>query len=450
VDDITRRLADYAAGLRFEELSSEVLDSTRQRIVDTLAAGLAGRSSEQTSIGRRLAQGAAPARYPGRILSWDERATAESATFVNTTMIRNVELNDSIEGGHPSDMLGALLALAEAAQADGRRLVTAMVVAYEIFMRLNEATRLRRKGWDQGYCIGLGAAAGLGSLLRLPTDRIAEGLAITSVANVPMRATRAGRLSLWKGAATAYAVRNATFGMLLAAEGMTGPDRPFEGRHGLWEQITQPFELDAFGGRGGDFRMPVVRQKYWPVEGGAQASVWAAKELRARVDPKDVAEITITLPWHAWHEIASEPEKWDPKTRETADHSLAYIFARALVDDGISIASFEPKAYLDPSLRPLMAKIKGRTDEPVDSPPTDEIAVHVVAKTAGGETHTIEIVNPVGHPDNPMKPSDTTAKFEGIARPLYGEQRTQELLRQWWAISDAPSLTPALDLLDLS
>jgi 2-methylcitrate dehydratase len=448
MDELTRRLAEYAASLSFDELSAEVVRSAQQRIVDTLAAAIAGRDSPQTTIGRRLASGVVPVHYAGRILLWNERSLADSAAFVNTTMIRNVELNDAIEGGHPSDMLGALLALVEAAAADGRRLLTALVVAYEVFMRINEATRLRRRGWDQGYAIGLGTAAGVGSLLRLSTEKIADGIAITSVGNVPMRATRAGKLSLWKGAASAYAVRNAVFGVLLAADGMTGPDQPIEGRHGLWDQITGPFELGDLGGRGGDFRMLAVRQKYWPVEGGAQGMVWAAQELRALVNLDDIQEIIVTLPWPAWHEIASEPEKWDPKTRETADHSLPYILSRALVNGAIDVAAFEPSAYLDPSLRPLMAKIKGRTDETIDSQTDPEISTRLVATTILGQTHTIEIVNAVGHPLNPMQDADTTAKFDGIAQPVYGPRRTRELLTHWWEVANAETLTPALDLLD--
>ncbi len=83
-----------------------------------------------------------------------------------------------------------------------------------------------------------------------------------------MRATRAGKLYVVvEGAATGLrAVRNAVFATLLAADGMTGPEAPFEGRHGLWEQVTGPFELDPFGVDGGAWKFPWIRLKYWPVE----------------------------------------------------------------------------------------------------------------------------------------------------------------------------------------
>jgi 2-methylcitrate dehydratase len=447
MDELTHRLAEYASSLTFEELPTNVVQNAQQRLVDSVAAAIAGRNSPQASIAHKLADGFPPAHWPGRLLLSGARSVADTAAFANTCLIRNVELNDAIEGGHPSDMLGALLALAETVQADGRRLLVAMVVAYEVFMRINEATRLRRRGWDQGYAIGLGTAAGLGSLLQLSAEQTGHAIAITSVGNVPMRNTRAGKLSLWKGAASAYSVRNATFGVLLAAEGMTGPDRPFDGRHGLWDQITGPFEVGPFGGRGGDFRMLSVRQKYWPVEGGAQAVVAAAIELRSRLSSDEVQEIVVTLPWAAWHEIASEPEKWDPQTRETADHSLPYIVARALVDGTMEVASFEPSAYLEPALRPLMNKIKGVTDETIDKQGDQPVAARVVATSVDGRSHTIEIASALGDPDNPMSQADTSAKFERVAQPVYGNQRTAELLEAWWNVVAAPSLTPLLDLL---
>lgn len=249
MDNLTRQIADYAARARFEDLPADAVTATTLRVVDSLACAVAAYGSEQAEIGRRLALGAKPERYPGRMLGYGERSTAEAATFVNTCLIRNLDFNDQYPSGHPSDCLGALFALAEAAGAGGAQLLNSAVVAYELFIRLNDPTNLRDMGWDQGFIVGVSTAAAAGTLLGLTANQIAEGVAITAVANVPMRNTRAGELSLWKGAATGYATRNGVFGALLAAEGMTGPDRPFEGRHGLWDLLTGPFELAPFPGR---------------------------------------------------------------------------------------------------------------------------------------------------------------------------------------------------------
>ncbi len=449
MDNLTRQIAEYAAGLRFDELPAEVVHSAAQRVVDTLACAIAAYTCEPAEMGRRLARGAAPERYPGRILGFPERSTAEAAAFVNTCMIRNLDWNDQYPGGHPSDCLGALLALAEAHGVDGRRLITSMVVAYELFVRLSDATHLREKGWDQGFAIGISTAAAVGNLLGLSADQVGEAVAITAVANIPMRNTRAGELSLWKGAATGYATRNGLFGALLGAEGMTGPDRPFEGRHGLWDLITGPFELEPFGGRGGPFRTPEVQLKYWPVEYNAQLVVWAALELRGRVSPEQIASIDVGTYAFTVSEIGSDPEKWDPLTRETADHSLPYILARTLVAGTMDLAAFEEPAYRDPALRPLMQKITVRKDEAIQAIYPEVVAIKLDVATTSGERFVLDLRDPLGHTRHPMGDEDINAKFLGVAEAVLGPDRARAALSRWWGLEHLTDLAEALSLLEV-
>jgi 2-methylcitrate dehydratase len=172
VDEMTREIADFAAPLRFAALPDAVVEAASRYLLDSLACAIAAYHCVPAQIGRRLAEGTAPRRYAGRILGMGERASAETAAFTNTAMIRHYDWNDQYPGGHPSDCLGAFLAIAEAAGADGRDLVAALAVAYELFIRLNDATRLRLKGWDQGLVIGICTAAGVGHLLRLATRQL--------------------------------------------------------------------------------------------------------------------------------------------------------------------------------------------------------------------------------------------------------------------------------------
>ena len=453
MDGLTTQIADFAHRLTFDDIPADIVRAAKLRILDTVGCAVGGRDCEAAVIARRLVQGAAPSHYAGRVLGFATRTTAESAAFANTTMIRFLDFNDAHHAGHPSDMLGALLALAETVGADGRHLLTSLVVGYEVTLRIITATQLREKGWDQGVANGIGAAAALGHLLRLPKERIGHAVSITTVANVPMRASRAGQLSHWKGAATAFAGRNATFATLLAAEGMTSPDRPFEGRHGLWEQITGPFDVAPLPDRGGAYLMPNSKLKYWPVEGNAQAAVWAALELREAMAAEDIADIDIATYWHAWHEIASEPEKWDPKTRETADHSMPYVFARALVDGTISPASFLPASYLDPSLRPLMAKIRVHEDEEIERiyrsgyPYTYVMRVNATARD--GRKKFIEIVNPRGVPQTPMTETDIQAKFLRQSEPVLGVGKASAAGEAWFGIDTAKDLSQAMGSLEV-
>jgi 2-methylcitrate dehydratase len=451
MDNLTRQIADFAAELSYKDLPEAVVAAATRFLVDGLACGIAAYDCESAKIGLRLARGTAPERYPGRLLLHGERSTAESAAFVNTAMIRDLDFNDQYPGGHPSDCLGAFLAIAESAGADGGRLLAATVIAYELFVRISDSTGLRYKGWDQGFAIGICTVAGVGYLLRLSPQQIAQAVAIITVANIPMRNTRAGELSLWKGAATAFATRNGVFAALLAREGMTGPDRPFEGKHGLWDLITEPFEFEPLPTAGGPYRSPDVQLKAWPVEYNAQLPVWAARELGAKVDWREIADIEIGTYTFAYTEIGSEPEKWDPKSRETADHSMPYIFAKVLVDGTISVSAFDESAYRDPAIRPLMNKIHIHLDNEVNSLYPSVVAMKVKATTRDGRTISIFPRDPLGHTNNPMKDQDVRDKFTRTVEPVYGKEKTVLVLDRWWNIKDATSdeMREALVLLDV-
>jgi len=217
MDFILESLTDFATDLQFSDLPANAVNAGKERMLDALGCALGAFDCETSAIGRNLAGAAARPELAGRYIGEPNQAAADAAAFVNACMIRDLDFNDTYPGGHPSDALGALFSVAPLRGVSGERLITATVVAYEIFIRIQMKALLREKGWDQGFGIGVGAAAGLCNLLGLDRAATQHAIAITAVGNMPMRATRAGQLSLWKGAATAYAVRNAVFGVQLAA-----------------------------------------------------------------------------------------------------------------------------------------------------------------------------------------------------------------------------------------
>ncbi len=449
MDVITQRLADYASSARYDDLSDISVHAAVQRLIDSLGCAVGAHDCEPARIGRRLANGQTAGKFAGRVLCFGDRLPAEAATFINSAMIRNFDFNDRYPGGHPSDCLGALLALAGAMRVDGKSFLASMIVIYEIFARLSDATMLSRRGWDQGYAIGIATAAGVSNLLKLSSEVTAHAVGIAATSNLPLRVTRSGELTPWKNVATAYAARNGMFAALLAAEGMSGPGSAFEGRNGLWEKVTGPFELAPFPNLGGEYLTPRVQLKYWPIETNGQAAVWAALELRSRVDPMKLEAIDVFASKFTWFEIGSEPEKWDPQTRETADHSLPYIFARALVDGPIRVSSFEDEAVRDPALRPLMQKIKVIPDDAIEALLPQKTLIRVAAKTEDGTSHVVEIANPLGHPDNPMQDSHIEEKFLALAEPVLGD-RARAALRDWWRVQDAADVGDLIQLLDLA
>ncbi len=452
MDRLTGQIANFANRLNFDDLGGDITHVATQHLIDALGCALGAHDCEPAEIARRLAAGQTAGKFAGRTLFEDVILPLEIAGFINATMIRNFDFNDRFPGGHPSDGLGAHLALAGAGGIDGKRFLAAMVVTYEIFIRLSESSKMRTLGWDQGFAVALSATAGICNLLGLTVEQTANAIGMTATATVPLRVTRSGELTPWKNVATAFAARNGVFAATLAAEGMVGPGNAFEGRAGLFDNITGPFDLAPFPTEGGDFHMPRVLLKYWPLETNGQPAVWAALAMREKVNPHNIdsiVSIELLCDEFTRFEIGSEPEKWDPQTRETADHSLPYIFARALVDGPLNVASFDEAQVQDAALRPLMQKITVTTDPAIEALVPDTMVVRAIACTSDGATHEVEIVNPLGHPENPMQDADIEQKFRAQGEPVIGADRCGAVLDAWWRVGDAADLRPLIEMLDI-
>src|SRR5205814_2793837 len=242
-------------------------------------------------------------------------------------------------------------------------------------------------------------------LMGLDTVRTTHALGITGVCNVALRQTRSGELSMWKGCAFANAARNGVFAALLATEGLTGPAPIFEGDLGFMKLLTGPFTLAPLGGMpgAGPFMLSETYIKFWPAEYHSQSAIDAALQLRPEVgDVRQVQALDIHTFNAAVDIIGKDPEKWRPKTRETADHSLPYCTAVALVDGDVTEASFETARFTDPALLDLVAKIQVHRDAVLNERYPRGIPNRLTVRLADGRTLVREVEFPRGHARNPM------------------------------------------------
>src|SRR2546427_3967005 len=250
---LANRLAEYTCALRFEDLPAAAIREAKRRFIDSLATAVGAMDADAYAIAKRCAERVQG--QPGAGLLGGGRSSAEWATFVNGVLIRYLDYNDtylSLEPAHPSDNLAAVLAVGDMAQAGGRELITAAVLAYEIQCRLCDAASLRKHGWDHVTYGAISSALAACKLLRLDAVQTAHAVGIAGVCNVALRQTRAGELSMWKGCAFANAARNGVFAALLAADGMTGPAPIFEGELGFMRLLTRTnFEIARMGGEDG-------------------------------------------------------------------------------------------------------------------------------------------------------------------------------------------------------
>lgn len=451
MDGTTERLARYAATLRYGDLSAPAIQAAKRRLIDSLGCAIGGYQSEPAAIARRLAPvwNGAPS---ARLLGDGQATTPEAAAFANSVMIRFLDANDTYiarGSGHPSDMLGAVLAAAEAAGASGRDLLLATVIGYEVFGAMADQVALRDRGWDQSVFVAPASAAAAGFLLGLSFAQVADAIAIGVTASVATRQTRAGELAMWKGCATAVAAKAGLFAAQLAKEGMTGPTAAFEGRHGLAEQVTGPFEIGALGGAGRPFAVERANFKFFAAEYHAQAPLAMALRLREKVRLEEIEAVHVQIYAMAHSEIGSEPAKWDPRTRETADHSLPYMLAIALRDGRITPASFEPERYLDPSLRPIMNRIRVAENAEFTQRFPQELSSQIDVTTRAGQRFTERAEYPKGHAENPMTDADVASKFRDLAGDALGAERVSSALETLWRLDDAPRASVVLDALTL-
>ncbi len=429
---LAERFADYASQLTFESLPAEAVHEAKRRFIDSFATAIGAMDADAYRIARRCAERVGA--KPSASLLGGGKSSPEWAAFVNGLLIRYLDYNDtylSLEPAHPSDNLAAVLAAGEMVKARGTDLIVAAVLAYEIQCRLCDAASLRKHGFDHVTYGALSSALAASKLLGASKAEMVHTLGIAGVCNTALRQTRSGELSMWKGCAFANAARNGVFAAVLAKDGMTGPAPIFEGDLGFMKLLTGPFSIADLGGEGRPFMINSTYIKFWPAEYHSQSAIDAALQLRPEIgDVGKIQAIDIHTFDAAVDIIGKDPEKWRPKTRETADHSLPYCTAVALVDGDVTDAQFAPDRLIDEGLLGLVAKIKVHRDGELSRRYPAGIPNRLTVTLEDGRQLVKEVEFPRGHARNPMTDDEVEHKFRSLAEPRYGKRRSGYFLRR--------------------
>ena len=450
MDKTTNLICSYALGLKFGDLGPETVHQAKRTIIDTLGCAMGGFSSRPAEIARGMAL-KVTSSSPSRILGADSYSSPDMAAFANGVMLRYLDCNDSYfspGGGHPSDMIPAALAQAGPAGCDGPTFLTSVVLAYEVFCRLSDQVVASELGWDQGMFGVIGAACAAGKALGLDQEQLGHAISLALVPHLPLGVTRTGELSMWKGCAGASAAKAGVFAAQLAAEGITGPAEPFEGRRGLWAQaVGRSVEIDGLARGSQSFAICETTFKSYPSQIHTQGPIALSLELRPQLNVEDIASIMV----HAYRAAAdtriSNPEKWAPKTRETADHSIPYLIAAALQDGAVTADSFSDQRLRDPSLAALVNKVVIREDEEYTRKYPAEFNCRVDVATRAGETYSAGTAYPKGHRSNPMTDSEVEAKFRNLSAERLADSQCDRALDAAWSLDEAPDLTALFDAL---
>lgn len=436
MDATLKKITDFSIQLGYDDLPPVAVHECKRRVIDTLACALGGFDAEPSKIARAVA-GRVSSKTPARILGTLEPSSPELAAFANGVMIRYLDLNDATGagGGHPSDALAALLAAAETTPTDGKTFIAAMALVYELFLGFFAAVRVRNKGWDHVIYTVLAAAAGAAKIMKLDREAMANALALALTPNMALEVARRGELSMWKGCAGGNASRNALFAVMLAAEGMTAPQSVFEGEHGVWNAVGK-FDWPPFAGPDRPFRVTASQLKIYPCEYHGQSPVEATLAIRSQINPADIEAVVVRTYWFAWSEIGSEPEKWTPTTRETADHSIPFLVCAALLDGKIDAATFGAERIADPRLRSLMQKVQVIHDQELDKlqPGSNPCRLEITLKN--GEKRHSSVDHPKGHVQNPASDKDIENKLAGLNNGLLSPGQISGLLEACWRLDE--------------
>ena len=440
---LAHRLAEYACSLNFEDLSSEVVHEVKRRVIDSFGCALGAWHEEPCVIARKVASDFS-AKNGGTILGTDQQAPPDWAAFATGCCIRYFDYNDtylSKEPAHPSDNIAAALAVGESVGANGRELITAIALAYEVQCRFCDAASIRAKGWDHPTYGAFSTALAAAKLMKLDAEKTRHAVNIAGVNCAAFRQARVGELSHWKGVAFANAARHGVYAALLARAGMTGPAPIFEGQMGFEKElgvslgnVGEVFDKtkEAVEGKGPASMIMKTSIKYWPAEYHSQSAIEAAMFLRKEIgDPSNIQSVRIESHDASVDIIGSEPEKWKPETRETADHSLPYITAIALIDGEVTEKQFQPKRFTDPEIWKFLENVTVERNDELSSLYAKAVAniVHVTLKD--GKVLTKRVDYPLGNAFNPVSDKQLEGKFNALVVPELGEEGAQEDRGRW-------------------
>jgi 2-methylcitrate dehydratase len=448
------RLAAYADSLRYDDLDGATVERVKSHVIDTLGCGIAAFDERPVRVCREVAL--AHAGGVARVIGTKRRATPELAAFANGAAFRYYDLNDVYVGrfaGHPSDHIAACLAVAEAERASAAELITAIVLAYEINCRLIDALDIGSRGWDPPVLSLPAVALAAGKLMKLSPNRLIQAVNIAVNDHIAMGQTRAQTNSDWKGLADAEAGRNAVFAATLARGGITGPAPIFEGRKGFFQLVSGPsdVDVDSFGRRGVPFKIHQCGMKPYPAVVYAQTAIAAGIAVAKEAGALDrIATIEIATTRRGYQQAGSDPEKWTPENRDTADHSLPYITARAMFDGDIDNGSYEPGKLRDPRIVALMRKITVNEDPALTARTSaSTVPTRITAVLADGRRIVREVDDVPGFVGRPMSRTDIERKVRGNVGKRWPQQRTDAILKALWALDQAKDVSRLLGMLSL-
>ena len=432
----TTILAKFASGLRYEHIDAASLNTARRHSVDTLGAIFAGVAQHATVCAAEALDelgitGDVP--VPGLAKRYDPM----SAAYIGGTAAHGLELDDGYRAGsvHPGCVvLPALFSCAHSGGFSGKRWITAVVVGYEVVCRLAAAMhpQARYKGFHNTPVMGvMGAAAAVGSLRGFDEKQMADalGLAASSASGIFAFLRGGGEV---KRTHPGQAAREGIQTAFNAEQGMVGPTDVLEIEEGYFDTFAGDVDLATVVGgleEGAENSKLVMAGCYIKPYAACRhlhPGIDAVLDIKQteHIKPEEVERVDIGT-----YKIAVGHANPTYGDMLSAQMSYQFCMATALERDGVDLEHFDEVSRDDGGVIRHVPKISASVDDYCQDNYPRLRAAKVTVHMADGSSHERLVEDPYGSAGNPVEDVALSNKFQGLTRPVVGEERAMEIER---------------------
>src|SRR6266704_3943153 len=440
----TVQLAEYAAGLRYEDLPAEVIACAKDCIIDTVAACICGSALPWSRIVIDYAERTGPGGT-SHILGRGSAVQAPAAALANGALSHAFELDALTRpgaGAHPgATVLPPALAVAQQAgvSATGRDLIAAFVAGNEVMIRIGRATghTNEARGFHAPGTTGpFGAAVACGHLLGFDAERMTNALGIAgSLSSGLVEFARSGTGAMVKRLHFGRAAEGGVLAANLAADGFTGPATVLEGDCGFLKVFCNEWDItELTRGLGETWLTQRISMKRYACHTACHTPVQAIVDMKASapIESRDIQSIEINV---GAKELRRHDIR-DPSDVMIGQYSVPFSVALAIVADARDPRTFRDADVNDQELRSLIARIRL---VPWDTPQPTPIASRVTLTMRDGQMRSLEVTDFKGTPDNPLNAGELRDKVMLLTRD-YNAAAMTAMFHRLQQIEDEASL----------
>ena len=453
-ETITAAMSRWAAGLQFTDISSDAVYQAKRFLLDSFGCALGGFQQHDVAIALDVLDEVA-GNGSATVIGSGKRMDPVSASLANALMIRCMDYNDIYwkqDPSHPSDIFPAAIACCERAKSNGEELIVGLVLGHEFEMRLCEAAfpGIRERGWHHATLTAFVSPIVAGRMLHLSWEQIQHAIGISASRHCTLGAVTAGKLTMMKNTVDPMATQSGVLAALLAEKGYTGPEHVMDGKEGLTHVLKPEWKLDLLTtGLGESWRITDCGMKAFPTEALTHTPISAVLDIVKAQDlqPEQVSKIQIRSLARA-ADILSDPSKYDPHTKETADHSLPYVIAAALADRQVTPVQFTMDKIMDPRIRAQLKKVEVVADPEIEKvfPALQRVIVRI--DTTDGRSFNKQLDYPKGDPRNRLTDQEIEEKFSALADGVLSPEAQKRVKETVWNLERVGSVSDLMALME--